>query len=204
MTTLTRVEPAPYRVRAWKDGRVIVDSRRAKIGFGARPPNFWLFPKEDVTAPAEDIEAEHDALVAVKWSAADEWWEEDERVWGEHPRDPRHRVDVRQSSRHVVVSWQGTVIAESHRPVLLFETELPLHRGSMGQYGERCRWPPCSSRIPRQSPILPKRRPPFGGTSWQAGVCSRHFAYSSMRFSSTSLQCSKLLLQASTSNCLLS
>ncbi len=126
MTTLTRVEPAPYRVRAWKDGRVIVDSRRAKIGFGARPPNFWLFPKEDVTAPAEAIDAEHDGLVAVKWSAADEWWEEDERVWGEHPRDPRHRVDVRQSSRHIVVSWQGTVIADSHRPMLVFETDLPI------------------------------------------------------------------------------
>lgn len=126
MPTLSRVEPAPYRVRAWKDGRVIVDSRNAKVAFGDKPPNFWLFPKADVTAPADAISMVHEGLVGVKWSAADEWWEEDERVFGEHPRDPRHRVDVRQSSRHVLVAWQGTVIAESRRAVLIAETELPL------------------------------------------------------------------------------
>lgn len=49
------VEPAPYRVRAWKDGRVIVDSRNAKVAFADKPPNFWLFPKADVTAPADAI-----------------------------------------------------------------------------------------------------------------------------------------------------
>ena len=79
-----------------------------------------------LTAPADAITLEHESLVAVKWAAADEWWEEDERVFGEHPRDARHRVDVRQSSRHVVVAWQGTVIADSHRPMLLAETDLPL------------------------------------------------------------------------------
>ena len=126
MPTLSRVEPAPFRVRAWKDGRVIVDSRNAKVAFGDKPPNFWLFPKADVTAPADAITMEHEGLVGVKWSAADEWWEEDERVFGEHPRDPRHRVDVRQSSRHVLVAWQGTVIAESRRAVLIAETDVPL------------------------------------------------------------------------------
>ena len=52
------------------------------------------------------------------------WVEEDEPIRG-HPRDPFHRVEVRQSSRPVRLSVDGTVVAESRRPVLLFETGLP-------------------------------------------------------------------------------
>jgi uncharacterized protein (DUF427 family) len=42
-----------------------------------------------------------------------------------HARDPHKRVDVLESSRHVVVSIDGTVVADSQRPRLLFETGLP-------------------------------------------------------------------------------
>jgi len=41
------------------------------------------------------------------------------------PRDPFHRVDVLPSSRHVRLELDGHVLAESSRPVLLFETMLP-------------------------------------------------------------------------------
>ena len=54
----------------------------------------------------------------------DKWLEEDEEVF-EHPRDPHKRVDALPSSRHVQVSIDGTVVADSHSPVLLFETGLP-------------------------------------------------------------------------------
>lgn len=54
----------------------------------------------------------------------DRWLEEDEVVGG-HPRDPHHRVDALASSRHVVVSLDGVTLAETARPVLLFETGLP-------------------------------------------------------------------------------
>ena len=54
----------------------------------------------------------------------DRWTEEDEEV-REHPRDPHHRVDALPSSRHVVVSVDGEVLADSHHPVVLFETSLP-------------------------------------------------------------------------------
>ena len=40
-------------------------------------------------------------------------------------RDPYHRVDVLDSSRHVKVSLDGVVLAESKRPKALFETGLP-------------------------------------------------------------------------------
>ncbi|WP_038169237.1 DUF427 domain-containing protein [Tomitella biformata] len=54
----------------------------------------------------------------------DRWLEEDEKVSG-HPRDPHKRVDALPSSRHVRIARGGDVLAESSRPVLLFETGLP-------------------------------------------------------------------------------
>src|ERR1051326_4643962 len=61
---------------------------------------------------------------AFYWKLMDAWYEEDEQVF-EHPRDPYHRVDVLQSSRHVRVEIDGQTLAESTRPQLLFETGLP-------------------------------------------------------------------------------
>jgi len=54
----------------------------------------------------------------------DAWFEEDDEVFV-HPRDPYHRVDVLNSSRHVKVIVGGEVVAETTRPRLLFETGLP-------------------------------------------------------------------------------
>ena len=63
-------------------------------------------------------------LVRFEWAAMDEWLEEDEPVYT-HPRDPYHRVDILHSSRHVRVEVDGVTIADSVRPVILFETGLP-------------------------------------------------------------------------------
>jgi uncharacterized protein (DUF427 family) len=54
----------------------------------------------------------------------DHWYEEDEEVFV-HPRDPYHRVDVLNSSRHVKILVDGEVVAETDRPRILFETGLP-------------------------------------------------------------------------------
>jgi uncharacterized protein (DUF427 family) len=62
--------------------------------------------------------------VRLQWEAMDEWMEEDEPVYT-HPRDPYHRVDILASSRHVEVSVEGTVVADSRQPRILFETGLP-------------------------------------------------------------------------------
>ncbi|MPV88215.1 DUF427 domain-containing protein [Georgenia ruanii] len=59
----------------------------------------------------------------LTWSAFDTWMEEDEVVFT-HPRSPYVRVDALSSSRHVVVTVAGVVIADSHRPVVLYETGL--------------------------------------------------------------------------------
>ncbi len=62
--------------------------------------------------------------VVLDFAAFDNWYEEDERIAG-HPRDPFHRVDVRQSARPVRIEVGGEVVAETTQARLLFETQLP-------------------------------------------------------------------------------
>jgi uncharacterized protein (DUF427 family) len=62
--------------------------------------------------------------VILDFSALDSWYEEDE-VNVAHPKDPFHRIDVLASSRQVSLELDGQVLAESSRPMLLFETMLP-------------------------------------------------------------------------------
>ena len=57
--------------------------------------------------------------------AAFEWHEEDEPVVS-HPHDPFSRIDVLRSSRHIRIELDGRLLAESSRPMLLFETLLPV------------------------------------------------------------------------------
>lgn len=62
-------------------------------------------------------------FVLLDFDAFD-WLEEDDPVVS-HPRDPFHRIDIRRSSRRVRVERDGQVLAETSRPVLVFETSLP-------------------------------------------------------------------------------
>jgi uncharacterized protein (DUF427 family) len=62
--------------------------------------------------------------VALYWSAADAWYDEDEPV-AFHLPDPYHRVDIRRSSRHVQVFAGDELVAESRSPLVLSETALP-------------------------------------------------------------------------------
>jgi uncharacterized protein (DUF427 family) len=59
--------------------------------------------------------------VAFAWHAMDGFYEEDERILG-HAADPYHRIDIRRSSRHLVVRAGDNVIAETHRPLVLLES----------------------------------------------------------------------------------
>jgi uncharacterized protein (DUF427 family) len=61
--------------------------------------------------------------VRFEWDAL-RWFEEDEPIYV-HPRSPYTRVDALRSRRHVRVELDGVVLADSHSPVLLFETGLP-------------------------------------------------------------------------------
>jgi len=59
--------------------------------------------------------------VAFAWRAMDAFYEEDERIVG-HAADAYHRIDVRQTSRHLVVRHGGRVIADTTRPLALYES----------------------------------------------------------------------------------
>ncbi len=79
----------------------------------------WHYPE-----PGEHF-APLAGYAAFYYEKMDTWYEEDEEVFG-HPRDPYHRVDVLESSRHVKVTVDGKVVAETERPKLIFETGLPM------------------------------------------------------------------------------
>ena len=105
----------------------------------AEGPSFYL-PKGPVSAWF-DVHAEGRVLENAAWirddpalegrivfswapEAFDQWLEEEETVHS-HPRDPHKRVEALPSSRHVQISLDGVLLADSHDPVLLFETYLP-------------------------------------------------------------------------------
>lgn len=122
---MPRTHPSDRWVRAVRDGETVVDSRRALLVWRDRPYPFFAFPAEDVrdveSKPLDDIPGH----VSVSWDAVDQWLEDDEPLLA-HARDPFKRIDVRRSSRHVVVEHDGEVIADSHSPLLLYETGLPI------------------------------------------------------------------------------
>ena len=79
----------------------------------------WTFPADDLSGH-----------IAFEWfrrtgKGLDHWYEEEEGIFI-HPRDPHKRVDALPSTRHVQVEIDGTVVADTHRPVLVFETGLPV------------------------------------------------------------------------------
>jgi uncharacterized protein (DUF427 family) len=69
--------------------------------------------------------ADFRGYVAFYWAKLDTWYEEDDEVYV-HPRDPYHRVDVLNSSRHVQITVLGELVADSRRPRVLVETGLPI------------------------------------------------------------------------------
>jgi uncharacterized protein (DUF427 family) len=59
--------------------------------------------------------------IAFAWRAMDAFYEEDERIVG-HAADPYHRIDIRETSRHLVVRYRDRVIADTTRPLALYES----------------------------------------------------------------------------------
>src|SRR3954453_19788244 len=86
--------------------------RRAQAAWG---------PHAEPPTPLEALAG----MITFSWRDGLTWFEEDEPLFA-HARDPHKRVDVAPSSRHVRVEVDGELLAESRRPVLLFETPLPV------------------------------------------------------------------------------
>jgi uncharacterized protein (DUF427 family) len=111
------------------DPAVLVDERHEQHLSRGTARRYGLTVGE-VSRPAALRVYGHDAHFGLadrarfEWDALDAWYEEDEEVFV-HPRDPYTRVDALRSTRHVRVELDGTILAESVSPVLVFETGLP-------------------------------------------------------------------------------
>ena len=64
---------------------------------------------------------ELEGRVAFAWPQMDAFYEEDERITG-HAADSYHRIDIRRTSRHLVVRHGGRIIADTKRPMALYES----------------------------------------------------------------------------------
>lgn len=99
-------------------GKGVVSYRSLSVGERTAADAAWVF--EDPPPSASFLAGQ----LSFAWSAIDEWFTEDEQVFG-HPRDPYCRVDVLKSTRHVRVSLEGECLADTRRAKILFETALP-------------------------------------------------------------------------------
>ena len=68
-----------------------------------------------------DYASEFRERVAFAWPTMDAFYEEDERIVG-HAADSYHRIDIRQSSRNLVVRHHDRVVADTKRPLVLYES----------------------------------------------------------------------------------
>jgi len=68
-----------------------------------------------------DYASELHGRVAFAWPAMDAFYEEDERILG-HAADSYHRIDIRRTSRKILVRYSDRIIAETNRPLVLYES----------------------------------------------------------------------------------
>jgi uncharacterized protein (DUF427 family) len=86
-----------------------------QAGAQSKPRAAW----EHIGLPA--YAGELKGRIAFAWRAMDAFYEEDERIVG-HAADSYHRIDIRQTSRHLVVRSGDQVVADSARPLVLYES----------------------------------------------------------------------------------
>lgn len=119
--------PQYYIPLADVDLSLLTDENHSqRVQFG--PSKLYSITGASAEKPAVRVfDADGDGPVAgfvrFEWDSV-EWFEEDEKIVG-HPRNPYSRVDALRSHRHVRVELEGTLLADTHSPVLLFETGLP-------------------------------------------------------------------------------
>jgi uncharacterized protein (DUF427 family) len=111
------LEPSDRHTRCPKKGEASYHTIR--VGDKVVEAGAWYYPE-----PLEGAEPIR-GMIAFYWDRMDQWFEEDEEVFV-HPRDPYHRVDVIPTRRHIKISLDGEVLAESDHAMALFESNLPI------------------------------------------------------------------------------
>src|SRR6185312_11746971 len=87
------------------------------VQIGSQRANRGAWQHIDLPAYASELQGR----IAFAWPAMDAFYEEDERIAG-HAADSYHRIDIRQTSRHLVVRHGGRIIADTKRPMVLYES----------------------------------------------------------------------------------
>lgn len=127
-----RYEPTDKHLRVYRAGHLVADTRSAWLVWepGRVVPTYAV-PESDLVGQADDDGAawrsddpDLSGYLILDFNAF-EWREEDESIVA-HPHDPFKRIDILASTRHVRLEWNGRLLAESSRPLLLFETLLPV------------------------------------------------------------------------------
>jgi uncharacterized protein (DUF427 family) len=110
------LEPSDRHTRCSKKGEASYYTIR--VGDSVVDAGAWYYPDPIDAAPPIK------GLIAFYWNRMERWFEEDEEVVV-HPRDPYHRVDVLRTDRHIRISLDGELLAETHAAMALFESNLP-------------------------------------------------------------------------------
>ena len=126
-------EPGRYPVAYFPDGDIragvlLAEDRTTQhpelgtvawftVEVGDRSANHAAWRYTAVPAHAAELQGR----VAFAWRGMDAFYEEDERIVG-HAADAYHRIDIRSTSRHLVVRDDNRVIAETRRPLALYES----------------------------------------------------------------------------------
>lgn len=109
VTSMPVLDPrVPFSVHTAEGEAVAIRTDGARHALGFRPGD-----------------ADLAGYVVLDFDGFDRWLEEDDEIVG-HPHDPFQRIDVRRTSRHVQLMLGDTVLADSRRASMLFETMLPV------------------------------------------------------------------------------
>jgi len=68
-----------------------------------------------------DYASELQGRIAFAWHAIDSFYEEEDERIGDHAPESYHRIDIRQTSRRIMVR-HNRIIADSKRPLALYES----------------------------------------------------------------------------------
>jgi uncharacterized protein (DUF427 family) len=126
-----RYEPTEKRLRVYCAEQLVADTRSGLLVWApGRVVPTYAVPESDVVARLEPAAVSRSddpdlaGYLILDFNAFG-WREEDEHIVA-HPHDPFKRIDILASTRHIRIESGGRLLAESSRPLLLFETLLPV------------------------------------------------------------------------------
>jgi uncharacterized protein (DUF427 family) len=107
--------PSKKVTESWCKGRATYWD--VAVGERTAPAAAWGYP--ELIGGCPDISH----MVSFVWDDMDHWYEEEEEVFV-HPKDKYSRLEILESARHVDVTVDGVLVADTHRPMIAYEGQL--------------------------------------------------------------------------------